>query len=279
MKRLASLLATVSVSAILAAGPAVAQNAGLIVEATGAFLMGEDEASESIIDDITTARNIRIDALTGGYASFSLGKKLSPTWDITGRFAITDMQPGDAEYTQPPILGPSDKLGTMTSDLEFQTLDLEGGYSPELSDDFDLRFFAGARGLHYTNTLNTTDKIGDTTREREFYGVGPRAGLEFESRFGNSPVGFSGLVGGAVVFGTERQNDDVFGTSTTTDVAKAVVDLEAQAALDLHLGDQAKVSVGYRGEQLSDVNDFSLGGQPAVGQLVHGPFIKFKATF
>jgi hypothetical protein len=91
------------------------------------------------------------------------------------------------------------------------------------------------------------------------------------------------MVGGAVVFGTERQYRTTSGAgptdTTTTEVGKAIVDIEAQASLDLHLGDQAKLSFGYRGEQLGGVNDFSGSGEPAAGQLMHGPFVKFKATF
>jgi hypothetical protein len=284
MRLIAALLASVSLASLLAAGsPAIAQSlSGVVVEGTGAFVMGPNNPAQGQIP--TDSFSSIVNPFTGYYAGLRIGKEIMPMWDVTGRVAYTHFNGSTGSYVEPGKFGSSDKIGEINDELAFQTLDLEAGYTPALDGSMQLRFFGGLRGLHYTSSLqdtaNYTFSGGPETRtvthESEFYGVGPRVGLEFSNRFGDSPFGISGMAGGAVIVGTETTTNDKVGTVTNGSQVKTIVDLEAAVGLDFHLSDQAVITGGVRGEVLSNVNSFSSGDQ---SQLAYGPFAKFKLNF
>ena len=290
MKLLAALLATVSLAAVSAASPSFAQQAGIVVDAAGSYVVGNSGTIEDRLVTDPGITDFDINDFDGGYGTLGLGYRFGNGWDISGRFSATSLNPSTADFFEPSTGFPfSDKAGEITSDLDFQGLDIEAGYAPVVDDGFDLRVFAGLRGLHYTNSLNETeDKVGggfpsEADFDHEFIGVGPRIGMEFATRLGDSQFGLSGSFGGAVIFGSEDQTVTLTGplgspATTVTSEDKVVVNLDASLGLDYHLTEQATVTVGYRAEHLSGVNDFS-GYASETGQLVHGPFLKLKAAF
>jgi hypothetical protein len=272
---LTTLLASVSIVALIAvSSPAAAGEAGsgFTFEATSAYLSGPNTVASK-----ASLGTSNVTPLTGYYAGVKVGKDVMPMWDVTGRFAVTRV-----------IDSGSDKLGIVSNSLSFQTLDLEAGYTPKLTN-VGVRFFAGLRGLHYTNSLTRTFSGSNffflVNPSSDFYGIGPRIGLEVEKQFDGSAFGISAEAAGAVIVGSANTTttEDKLGTvsSMSSSVAKTVIDLEASAGVDYHFNDLSKVTLGYRAEALSDVNSEVLfGGQGSSGsdstQLVSGPFLKLK---
>ncbi|WP_328766575.1 Lpg1974 family pore-forming outer membrane protein [Devosia aurantiaca] len=161
------------------------------------------------------------------------------------------------------------------------------GYTPELDDNLDIRLFAGARGLHAANDIFVTeDKLGgefdeSTLIESNYFGIGPRVGMDIANRFADSPFGISGSFAGAVIFGNSSQTitTDTSGgpTSTEIDDNRTVVNLEASIGLDYHFTEQASFTIGYRGEHFGNVSNVP-GGEPE-SFTSHGPFVKAALSF
>ncbi len=186
------------------------------------------------------------------------------------------------------------------TDLSYLTGDLELGYNVRPSDRFDLRLFAGLRAL---NSNDSQDKFGDISGgpfsggtiafdgkvDTEFLGIGPRVGVDFSSRLGEGPLGFSGMLATSVLFGELKQKmsftassgGSSIGSSFSEDKNETVFNLEAAFGADFHIADSSVLTIGYRGEYWDSIRG---GGTDKMGSggddmLSHGPFVRFIANF
>jgi hypothetical protein len=182
------------------------------------------------------------------------------------------------------------------ANLNYLTGDLELGYNVRPGDNFDLRVFGGLRVL---NSRDSQDKFGDLTigsaggfieqnTRSEFLGAGPRVGVDFSSRLGEGPVGFSGMLATAVIFGELDTEVDTSitsggatsGSSFSFHENETIFNLEAAFGTDFHLTDNAVLTIGYRGEYWNEFrfSDDKVGGG-ADSMLSHGPFLRFTTEF
>jgi len=153
----------------MATGPAHAQPVGVVIEATGGYAVGDNGAEANFmaakkafsgLDPLSQSVN----PLGGYYAGLRISKNIMPLWDVAVGLSSTDVK-GSANYLYPfstPYT--SDKVGQLTDELAFQTLDLEAGYTPVLGNNLDVRFLAGLRGLHYATTLDASQTYHITYR-------------------------------------------------------------------------------------------------------------------
>ena len=188
--------------------------------------------------------------------------------------------------------------GTADADFSYLTGDLELGYNVRPGDDFDLRVFGGLRIL---NSHDSQDKFGEFDvgssggafqfgADSEFIGAGPRVGLDFSSRLGEGNFGFSGMIATALLYGDLKQKTEYVGTGLGSSIPdysetfhddEIIFNLEAAFGADFHIGDNALLTVGYRGEYWNDVrfSDKIGGSGETPDTLSHGPFVRFIAKF
>ena len=265
---------------------AVAQDARpkVTIEVTGAYSMGQNNAAQNFLGlpFNSTVTSQSVGPLSGGYAAIAVGVEFMPLWDLTGRFSGS-VDRGTTTYVSSGFF----TGGTLEDTFNSQAVDAELGFTPELDDAFDLRVFVGARGLHYTDRqLQTSEKVGfppsSTDLSNEFYGFGPRAGVQMAYARSGSIIGVSGSAAGGVLFGKETATATTtflgipFGTTTAAPVARAVVNLEGSLGLDLHVTPNVTITGGYRAELYSAVHQFN---GVSSSHLVHGPFVTGKGTF
>ena len=190
--------------------------------------------------------------------------------------------------------GPISNTDFITN-FSFQNLDFNAAFAPVLSDKFDLKLFGGIRSLHYTDTQ---DKMGSDSSggghtyqgyyTAEFIGAGPRIGVSGSARFGDSPLGVSGLLSAALIYGEERVHSSYnftsggSGSGTITVPSstewKSIYDIEASLGLDYHVNPQTMFTLGVRSEQISGVASGLAKGGPTT-RLVYGPFAKVSGSF
>jgi len=203
--------------------------------------------------------------------------------------------------------------------FSFQALDFELGHRPASSNDVDVRMFAGLRGMRSVSSDHMTmDKIGATSGGNgysgytgtmnytsTFWGIGPRVGAGFSSRSPGSNFGFSGKVGAAAMFG--QRTDEGSGSATvygnsggyysypssggpfgsggsgyseTND--KTVYSLDIDLGVDYYLNDASKVTVGYKAQQMWNVDYWSDedNDSPYAGpRLVQGVYLGYTTSF
>jgi len=194
----------------------------------------------------------------GFFGSVSFGKQLDPTWDIRG--TISGVHGGSASgfaeafsnreghtYTSSYYYGSSLWESSFSSSFHgagmggrstfgYLAADLEFGYTPVLSDTFNVRLFAGLRALSYKSTFEGT--AGDYYANYSSYyysgnnfgsgfdgsgwysdsggsyfsgianvtfnGIGPRVGVQAATRFEGTNFGLSGSVASSVLFGKKK---------------------------------------------------------------------------
>lgn len=281
------LLASVSaLTLICGANTSEAQDRPKItIGASGGYVMGPNStADEFFVGDYYDFTSIEaIPTLTGNYSAVVVGAEVMPAWDIRAKLAATHTRDTSVEFEYDD---PDDKLGELLGEmgtgLDYQTLDIELGYTPALDDDFEVRLIAGVRALHYSDRLEVTDKIGEqdeetTLYENDFLGIGPCLGIEASQRFASTSFGVSASAAGAVAFGGVDQS--VNGEDPISD-GKVIATLEGTVGVDYYIGDVGKLTFGYRGEVLSGVHDFEIeGGELHSYQVTHGPVLEFLASF
>ncbi len=316
MRSKSVLLGSVSVVAITAAAaPAIAQDNtvpdGYSLSVEGGFLMGPNDLARDKLGyygGYGSAGVVEIQDNVGYRAAISLGKRIDPLWDLRVGASLNHQleSVSTVEFTYSSGGSSGEVLLEMRNDFDFENLDFEAGYTPVLDGNFQVRLFAGIRGLHYTDSA---DKLGTTystsagyssggtislLTTSEFIGAGPRIGVEGSTRFGGN-FGISGMLAGAVIHGLERTSGSVTisefsgasaGFNATIPLPgseewKTILDLEASLGLDYFVAEQTKLTLGYRAEQLFNVGGnsfyYSSGGSP--DRLVHGPFVKAESKF
>lgn len=300
MRSKSLLLGSVSAVAVSAAyAPALAQDLtipdGYSLSVEGGFLMGPNTFAEDKLGSFPSGGVIDIQDNVGYRAAISLGKRIDPLWDLRVGASLNHQLESISTFTFFSPGSGSSFSGEMRNDFDFENLDFEVGYTPVLDENFQVRLFAGIRGLHYKDTLGftaTEDKVGsphyNVDLQSEFIGAGPRIGASASTRFGDSNFGMSGMVSGAVIHGLERRSGQasvttfsggsIYSGSFTEEEWKTVLDVAASLGLDYHVAEQTKLTLGYRAEQLFNVGGGFPGGDSS-DRLVHGPFMKFESEF
>lgn len=298
MRAKSLLLGSVSAVAVNAATTAAqAQDAmvpdGYFFSVEGGFLMSDNTLAEDKLGSIGSAGVVDIQDNRGYRAAISLGKRIDPFWDLRIRGSINHQRESVSSFTT--TSGGSGFFGTYRTDFDFENLDFEVGYMPALDGNFNVRLFAGVRGLHFRDSQAfslTEDKLGglmvDLDVDSEFIGAGPRLGASASTRLGDSNFGISGMVAGAMIHGVQRttasetvsSGGSLIVDGTLTDEEwKTILDIEGSLGLDYFFAEQTKLTLGYRAEQLFNVSGpFSPDGESA-NRLVHGPFLRFESTF
>ena len=210
----------------------------------------------------------------GLYAGVAFGRKITPAWDWRVGLAFTNFEDNDSD-------GDFDDE-TLTSELRFATADLEAGFAAVENTSTNLRFFGGLRVLWEDDSAEAALFDGFDRQDSDFLGIGPRIGADFQSRFGDSRFGMSGMVAGAAIWGNrdvDRNFNNEFGDSF--DENDEVYNLEGNLGIDYHWSDTSKFTLGYRAQQwwglrqAHDESDMDIDEDV----LVHGPFLKYVAQF
>jgi len=267
------LLVSVSVFALSCAGPSAAQDAGkVLVGGSLGVVLAPNDVARTVVDTYDFDE-VSYDDPRGTYVSGVLGYRFGNGFDIIGRLSstrsddtLTEFQYDDYSYG-----------GEVRTGFDYQTLDLEAGFTPVLDDNFDVRFAVGLRALSYSDRLAIRDKIeeddfDEDIYEKSFFGVGPRVALDLSARLPDSAFGLTASAAGSVVFG-ELDTEGVQGG-----VDKTVTTLEAKLTGDYYVGDIGKLSLGYRAELLSGMHDFEEESIRQ-NQLTHGPVLEFLGSF
>lgn len=309
-----------SVSAVALASVASAAHAqdmtvpdGFTVSVEGGALFGPNTVAEdklgSGFGSGPSGGVVNIQDNVGYRAAISLGKQIDPFWDLRVTGALNHQMTSKSDVQSSIYNGGGSGgsgffenfYGTLETDFDYETMDFEVGYRPMLTENMEVRLFAGLRGLHYRDSMDKMgyisssgggggDKVGyGADVSSEFFGVGPRVGIEASTRLGDSMFGVSGMLAGAALFGTARTDGEATlmsgGDSITVpypgqEEQITVYNLEAALGLDVHVDPQTKVTVGYRAEGLFGVDNlFSSGGSGGSDRWTHGPTIKLTGNF
>lgn len=205
-----------------------------------------------------------LDDFAGIFGSVSFGKQLDPNWDVRGTLSVTGggqttgFAAAHAQYSSFNYFsGGSGGSGFSsfsfyatedtawadgTYKFGFAAADFEVGYTPVLSDTFNVRLFAGVRALVFKSTFegaaggsgfyvsgynssgpgtgfnssfysSNYDYFFDGTVKAEFAGIGPRVGAQASTRFEGTNFGLSGSVAGSVLFGKQKVTSSGFFSS------------------------------------------------------------------
>jgi opacity protein-like surface antigen len=299
----AGAAASVGSNAALAADPVVGAEPEWFLSLEGGLLFADpaiDKVGGSSVPGFTIDFD-DFDKELGYRGAAAFGKKFNDNLDWRLGVAYSDFVKNQASLFFSGGSGSSGIVGDFegNANLSYLTGDLELGYNVRPGDDFDLRVFGGLRVL---NSRDTQDKFGDITLgssggfieqdvRSEFLGAGPRAGVDFSSRLGDGPVGFSGMLAAALIFGDLKQKVDVSftsggsssGSSYSFHENETIFNLEAAFGTDFHLTDNAVLTIGYRGEYWNDIrfsdNSDKIGGGGTPDMLSHGPFLRFTTQF
>lgn len=301
------LLRSVSAVALASVAGAAAQAQdtmvpdGFTVSVEGGALFGPNTVAEDKLGSGGGDGVVNIQDNLGYRAAISLGKQIDPFWDLRVTAAINQQMTSTSDVSFSS--GSGGFYGTLETDFDYETMDFEAGYRPMLTDKLDLRFFAGLRGLHYKDSMDKMgaefsgggDKVGyGMDFSQEFFGVGPRLGVEASTRLGDSMFGVSGMLAGAALFGTARTEGEItafqFGSGGSggavilpvpgEEEQITVFNLEAALGLDMHVDEKTTVTIGYRAEGLFGIeNSISGGSGGSDSRWSHGPTIKLTGNF
>lgn len=190
----------------------------------------------------------------GIFGSVSFGKQLDPNWDIRGTVSGVDGGSVSAFTSASKSWWETNAFSSYNSGSSFTyssfnsgfdrawargtyrfgylAADLEVGYTPVLSDSFNVRLFAGLRALAFKSSFegaagssgyhsgryssfNSNGSSYNGTHsgyyenyfsgiaEVKFTGIGPRVGAQVATRFEGTNFGLSGSVATSVLFGTK----------------------------------------------------------------------------
>jgi len=338
MRNKALFLGSVSLAAMTAAVVAVqAQDAvdnGYKVSVEGGALFGpNDLAGDKLGGELIgiplsssggTITSDQHDNM-GWRAAVAVQRQIDPLWDM--KFALALNQ--QLETTNSLSFGATDisssgdgssisGLFESKTDFDYETMDFEAGYSPEVDGPVNVRLFGGVRGLHYNDTYDKVGTVDGTEysggvvvdgsgtsggysflQSGSFYGVGPRIGAEASTRLGDSMFGLTGSVAGSFILGRAQNNvnfeyDFSSGASgspvPTGDISSEewgwVTDFEASLGVDFYVTDTNKLTIGGRVEKVTTLSDFSSevfssgsSGGDTNGRLTFGPTVKFEGAF
>lgn len=193
-----------------------------------------------------------LSGFAGLFGSVSFGKQLDPNWDIRGTitgvdggsnsgYVSADKSWWDRSYYSSFNAGSSYTYSSFNSgyasawadgtySFGYLAADLEIGYTPVLSDNFNVRLFAGLRALAFRSSFEGSageynydtgtyssfssdfgsysgghsgyfSSYSEGTIDVTFKGIGPRVGAQVATRFEGTNFGLSGSVASSVLFG------------------------------------------------------------------------------
>jgi Legionella pneumophila major outer membrane protein precursor len=249
----------------------------------------------------------------GGYGSFSIARNFDAVndWRFSAGFYGFNSGSGSASATQQffgPLLDPINSASVTERDrFRLYTADFDFGRS-FTAGVFQVRAFAGLRGAvvneGYDSSIRTaeTDKVGflttvttvtDTTSfgRASFYGVGPRAGVEF---FTGSVFGLVGNLSGAVLGGQRDVSVATTSVSTidggspfsaftrlTNNEFSWVANVTGSLGAAWQFAPNGQLVIGYKVDQWWNVrSSFSFVGlNRREDVLIQTPFIKATIRF
>jgi hypothetical protein len=285
-----------------------------------------------------------LDQAFGYNAAVTIGKDLGNGWDV--RFGASTSATGISSGYASGSFGSGYSYSSgssgysssfsaytyqsLTEQFSFQALDFEVGYTPVLTDTLSVRLFGGIRAVHseydgtgtfgygasgsnssYTSSAWSGDSgygyiAYQAATKTEFFGAGPRFGIDVSKRFDGTNFGISGRIAGSVLFGQQTSSTSGFAYSgfynagssggysgasayTTSSyssagsgvypqnsnytVDKKIADVEAQIGLDYYLDDSTALTVGYQAEKFIDMDDSDNS------HTTHGAFLKLSGSF
>ena len=292
---------SVGANAALAADPVAAADPQYYLSLEGSAIFA-DPASDKLGDLVSgpggTVNHDSFDTDIGYRGAAAFGQSFDDNWDWRVGVAYSNFMKNRASVTATSSGGSGGSFfGSQTTDLSYLTGDLELGYNVKPSDNFDLRLFAGLRAL---NSKSSEDKFGaassggpllgsvDQKVDSEFLGIGPRAGLDFSTRMGDSILGLSGMAAGSILFGKLDQDVAVdvssiglgsFSIHDGNSSNQTVYNLEAALGADFHITDSSVLTIGYRGEYWDSLRYSQDKNGNGDDMLTHGPFVRFVAKF
>lgn len=293
------LLGSVSVATLAAAaGVAHAQDAvpgGYTFSVEGSAQFGTNTVAEDKLGSAGSAGLSDIQDNVAYHGAVALGQQIDESLDWKIALGFTEQLPSESVYNGS---GGPGSYGTFTTDFDFQTADFEVGFRPSL-DAADVRLFGGVRAMHFNDSF---DKLGfysggpggsgfEVAYGNEFFGAGPRVGVEGSVPLGDSMFGISGMVAASAIYGVQREHADVsfFSGGLQSEPVPyfveenwgTVLDLEAALGLDVHLNDSTTVTVGVRAENISGVGTDVSGGSGGFSdtRFSYGPTVKLTSSF
>ena len=228
----------------------------------------------------------------GGFnGSVALTKQISPDmdWRLAGAFHLgRDWSESESETFPEGVIKAS-----LSHGFDFQTVDFDLGKHVKVQTA-DIRFFGGLRLLHAEQTgfdlgfsatpSNPADKGGsvDKVGSSEFWGIGPRAGVEAYYPVGET-WGLTGSAAASVMWG--RRTDSIgFGvTSTNPDghfsesvdfrhSSETVSNVEASLGLSWTPIANTTFTAGYKFEQWHNL----IVNADQKNQTFDGPFLRLE---
>ncbi len=228
----------------------------------------------------------------GGFnGSIALTKQISPDmdWRLAGAFHLgRDWSESESETVPGGVLKAS-----LSHGFDFQTVDFDLGKHVKVQTA-DIRFFGGLRLLHADQTgfdfsfsatpSNPADKGGsaDKIGSSEFWGIGPRAGVEAYYPIGDT-WGLTGAVSGSVMWGRRTDRFALIEKGTNPDFqetlfeakqhsSETVSNVEASAGLSWTPVANATFTAGYKFEQWHNL----IVNADQKDQKFDGPFLRLE---
>ena len=265
-------------------------------------------------DGIETIGKLGLDTDVGGYGAISVGRYFEPDidWRLTGRFgkfarnssSATDEDSFlnfDDFYGGDNFDSVNDYEGFLNTNREFATVDFDIGHhfeKPGLAG----RAFVGLRGLYSREAASKGVKLAGTGEQNqkleyeaqgsyssEFFGAGPRAGLELLFRDGDTPFGIAVDGSAAVLFGNRKDRYSVSDQECVTEFLgprqcdgdsdsftrnefDIVGNIAASIGVQFEINENSSITVGVRGETWTH----SLFSDASA---MYGPFVKAGVKF
>jgi hypothetical protein len=249
----------------------------------------------------------------GGYGAFSVGRDFNAMldWRFSAAFygfGTTSSSGSASQFFSGSFTSFTNTASiTETDRFSFQTFDFDVG-EKFTQGPIQFRAFAGLRGLHTDELFTTnvgatgTDKIGFETfgttntntlaqGSSEFLGIGPRAGVDFNT---TGAWRLFGSVSGAVI---EGQRQSQYSTATSVSLGGAtttitgisalgdrfdwVGNLEGVIGVAWQFSPNGQLAVGYKIDQWYNIRDsFSYAGfSNKQDVLTQTPFLKVTLRY
>ncbi len=311
------LTASVSSLALIGAlaSPAYSEGVenGYTLELEGRILFGLPIEARDYDDEAGSSEDYGV----GGQGSIRILHDLGNRMDVAFGVSAAFIQDHEQAVDYFPTGLPGSRFGAgsggsseISSDVNFQTLDVELGRTVNTQASTELRLFGGLRALHFSDntevTLNdagtgvpsttATRNLTDIEIDNRFFGVGPRAGLEISHALGQSAFGLSGGFAVAVLAGSmdvdTSASSMIISTLASIPVPNdfnpgsgrssfgVVLNVEGDIGLDIAVSDSSSVTLGYQAEYFQNVRHRTdIFASDSADYLSHGPFARWTSSF
>lgn len=297
------------------AGPANAEGLenGYTLEIEAGLLFGLPLEATGYDDEVSSDE----DSGFGGQGGIRILRDLGNRMDFAFGVSTAFIQDHEQAVDYFPTGLPGSRFGAgsggsseISSDVNFQTLDAELGHTVNTQPETELRLFGGLRALHFSDetevTFNdagtgvpsttATRSLTEVEMDSQFFGVGPRAGLEISHMLGQSAFGLSGGFSVAVLAGlmdVDTSASSVIISSQASNPVPAdfspgsggssfevVLNVEGDIGLDIAMSESSSVTLGYKAEYFQNVRyDSELFDSDSADYVTHGPFARWTSAF